>query len=115
MNMIVGPATVSASAKAIGKSAAAFPQLDPIHTAIEACRTTKQALDAVEDGAHAERLALALLDLYEKFAETIPTTPEGVLAKLAFYPVASARNPDVFDDEAMLSTVTTAAKVLLAA
>jgi hypothetical protein len=114
MNMIVRTAAMTATAGAMN-TAAAFAEPDPIYAVIEACRDTKSALDAVEDGPLAEGLALALLDLYEKFAETVPTTREGLLAKLAFYPVGSARNPDMFDDEAMLSTLTAAAEVLMAA
>ena len=114
MNMIVRTATMTATAGAMN-TAAAFAEPDPIYAFIEACRDTKCALNAVEDGPLAEGLALALLDLYEKFAETVPTTRDGVLAKLVFARVVSARNPDLFDDEAMLSKLAMAAEVAMAA
>jgi hypothetical protein len=114
MNMIVRTAAMTATAGAMN-TAATFAEPDPIYAAIEACRAAKHALDAVEDGAHAESLALALLDLYEEFAETVPATREGLFAKLVFGGAVADRSPDAFDSETMLSTLTTAADMLMAA
>jgi hypothetical protein len=92
--------------------AAAAAESDPLLASIQACMDLKRALYAAKDGAHAESLALALVNSYKEFAEAIPTTWEGVRAKPVFAEEVLDRTPDAFDEEKIRSTIAIAKKRL---
>jgi hypothetical protein len=85
---------------------------------IEACRKEKEAFDtacAIDPDAYLDGPASVLFSSYDVVADTVPTTREGVIAKLVFIDEVTDRTPDAFDAGEMLSMLAAAAKRLMVA
>jgi hypothetical protein len=108
--VLTGVAATMLAVPSVAAVAVAGP--DPLLVRIQTCLDLKRDLYAAQEGAHAERLAFALIESYEKFAGTIPTTRQGVRAKQVFAEKILERNPDVFDMERIETTIAIAKKRL---
>ncbi len=96
---------------------------DPIDAAIETCLSAERVLGSygdkldrlnqVFDGTW-DILADALQDSFERFAETVPTTPVGMAKKIAFADEMRKRHSE-FEEVDIFPTLVIAAKRLLQA
>jgi hypothetical protein len=96
---------------------------DPIDATIETCLTAERVLGSYCDKLDRQNqyfddtwdiLADALQDSFERFAETVPTTPVGMAKKIAFADEMRKRHSE-FEEVDIFPTLVIAAKRLLRA